>query len=95
LQNIVAIPLFLIGRVRKPIIKELLLYFARLELIFSLIVYPIFSFVGFGGDWVRIYNFSVKPYAQITLALHILLLLILWNKGVFKGEEKPRQPNSW
>jgi len=89
------IPLFLIGRVRKPIIKELLLYFARLELIFSLIVYPIFSFVGFGGDWVRIYNFSVKPYAQITLALHILLLLILWNKGVFKGEEKPRQPNPW
>jgi len=89
------IPLFFISRVRKPIIKELLLYFARLELIFSLIVYPLFSFVGFGGDWVRIYNFSVKPYAQITLALHILLLLILWKKGVFKGEEKPRQPISW
>jgi len=89
------IPLFFISRVRKPIIKELLLYFARLELVFSLIVYPLFSFVGFGGDWVRIYNFSVNPYAQITLALHILILLILWKKGVFKGEEKPRQPISW
>ncbi|MCH7928497.1 MAG: M50 family metallopeptidase [Candidatus Dadabacteria bacterium] len=89
------IPLFFISRVRKIIVKELLLNFARIELVYSLIVYPLFSFVGFRGDWVRIYDFSVKPYAQITLALHILLLLILWKKGVFKGEEKPRQPNSW
>ncbi len=80
------IPLFFISRVRKIIVKELLLNFARIELIYSLIFYPLFSFVGFRGDWVRIYNFSVKPYAQITLALHILLLLILWKKGVFKGE---------
>ncbi len=81
------IPLFFISKVRKPIVKELLIYFARLELIYSLIFYPIFSFVGFRGDWVRIYNFSVKPYAQITLALHILLLFVLWKKGVFKGKE--------
>ncbi len=89
------IPLFFISRVRKIIVKELLLNFARIELVYSLIVYPLFSFVGFRGDWVRIYDFSVKPYAQITLALHILLLLILWKKGVFKGEEKPRHSNSW
>jgi len=82
------IPLFFISRVRKLIVKELLLNFARIELVYSLIVYPLFSFVGFGGDWVRIYNFSVKPYAQITLVLHILILLILWRKGVFKGEKK-------
>ena len=82
------IPLFFISRVRRLIIKELLINFARIELIYSLIFYPIFSFVGFRGDWVRIYDFSVKPYAQITLALHIVLLIVLWKMGVFKDEEK-------
>ena len=88
------IPLFLISRVRKPIVKEILLYFARLELIYSLIFYPLFSFVGFMGDWVRIYNFSVKPYAQITLAMHIILLIVLWKIGVFKGKESHKSANS-
>jgi hypothetical protein len=88
------IPLFFIGRVQKPIIKELLLYFAKIEIIYSLIFYPLFSFVGFRGDWVRIYDFSVKPYAQITLALHIILLFILWKIGIFKGKEKPNVYNT-
>lgn len=79
------IPLFITGRVQKPIINEILSYFAKIELIYSLIFYPAFSFVGFMGDWVRIYDFSVKPYAQVTLAVHIMLLLLLWRKGVFRG----------
>lgn len=87
------IPLFFINRVRKAIVKELLLSFARIELIYSLIVYPLFSFVWSGGDWVRIYNFSVKPYAQITLAVHIVLLVILWKRGVFRGKEADKSDN--
>lgn len=79
------IPLFIVKTVRKPVIREILLYFAKIEIIYSLIFYPAFSFVGYMGDWVRIYNFSIKPYAQITLAVHIVLLLLLWKKGVFKG----------
>ena len=79
------IPLFVVNTVRKPVIREILLYFAKIELIYSLIFYPAFSFVGFMGDWVRIYNFSVKPYAQITLVIHIMLLFLLWRRGVFRG----------
>ncbi|NIT14698.1 MAG: hypothetical protein GTN99_10780 [Candidatus Dadabacteria bacterium] len=87
------IPLFLISKVAKPIIKELLYYFAKLELIFSLIFYPLFSFVGFIGDWVRIYDFSIRPYAQITLTLHIVLLFTLWKMGVFKGKVRNEATN--
>lgn len=79
------IPLLIVNHVRKEIIREILLYFAKIELIYSLIFYPAFSFVGFMGDWVRIYDFSVKPYAQVTLAVHIIILFIFWRKGVFKG----------
>ncbi|NIP38152.1 MAG: hypothetical protein GWO07_04050 [Candidatus Dadabacteria bacterium] len=81
------IPLFVVSKIKKPIIVELLKYFAKLELIYSLIFYPFFSFVGFGGDWVRIYDFSIKPYAQITLVLHIFLMFILWKLDVFKAEQ--------
>ncbi len=67
---------------KKAVFKELLYTFATAELMYSLVIYPILSFSyiggGFTGDWVRIYNFSVEPYAQITLMLHILLVIMLW-----------------
>lgn len=87
------IPLFYISKVRRLIVKEFLITFAKIEIIYSLIFYPVFSFIGFGGDWVRIYDFSIKPYAQITIILHILLMFILRKFGVFKNEEsnKPEQ----
>jgi hypothetical protein len=79
------VPLFINRTVRKPVIREILSYFAKIELIYSLIFYPLFSFVGFRGDWVRIYDFSIKPYAQVMLVVHIILLFLLWRKGVLKG----------
>jgi len=79
-------PLPFLGLVKKPVVKELLRSFIKLEIIFSLICYPLFSFV-FVGDWVEIYDFSISPYAQITLIIHISLLLVLWRTGVI-GERK-------
>lgn len=64
--------------VRKPILKHLFYTFSQVELVYSLIAYPLFSFTSVRGDWIKIYDFSVKPYAQITLAIHIFLIFTLW-----------------
>lgn len=82
------IPIPFIRFVKKSILKELVRSFVKIELIYSLIIYPLFSFTAFKGDWVRIYNFSIKPYAQITLVLHLLLLLSLWRSGIFKERKE-------
>jgi Peptidase M50B-like len=85
--NVVSITIGLVSLltifpIKKIVFKELLYTFATAELMYSLVIYPILSFCYIGGeftgDWVRIYNFSVEPYAQITLILHILLVIILW-----------------
>ncbi len=70
---ILAIPL-----VKKAVLKQLLYTFAQAELVYSLVAYPLFSFTAFRGDWVKIYDFSVKPYAQITLGIHLFLVFTLW-----------------
>lgn len=64
--------------VKKAVLKHLFYTFAQAQLVFSLVVYPLFSFTAIRGDWIQIYNFSVKPYAQITLAVHIFLVFTLW-----------------
>lgn len=81
--NLVSIALGLLALiaiffVKKTVWKELLYTFAIVELIYSLIFYPIFSFTAFRGDWLTIYNLTIQPYAQITLFVHLLLLLGLW-----------------
>ena len=70
---ILAVPL-----VRKPILKHLFYTFSQAELVYSLIAYPLFSFTYSRGDWIKIYDFSVKPYAQTTLAIHLFLIFTLW-----------------
>ena len=70
---ILAVPL-----VKKPILKHLFYTFSQAELVYSIIAYPLFSFTSVRGDWIKIYDFSVKPYAQITLAIHIFLIFTLW-----------------
>ncbi|MEO1353454.1 MAG: M50 family metallopeptidase, partial [Cyanobacteria bacterium J06635_15] len=76
--GLLAIPL--IGRVKKPISKEILTTFAAAELVYSAVFYPIFSFTSLQivGDWVTIYDFSVSPYAQLTAIAHGVLLIGLW-----------------
>jgi hypothetical protein len=70
--GLLAIPLIRLPKRR--IFREILHTFSKVELVFSLVVYPLFSFSGAGGDWAMIYDFSVAPYAQITLGVHLLLL---------------------
>jgi hypothetical protein len=81
--NVVSIALGLmalpaIALTSKQILKELLYSFAVVQLVYSLLFYPIFSFTGFEGDWVKIYDFSIRPYAQITLICHVLMIAALW-----------------
>jgi RimJ/RimL family protein N-acetyltransferase len=71
--GLLVIPLF-----QKRVFKELFYNFAIAQLVYSLIFYPVFSFTGFQGDWVRIYDFSVQPYAQITLGIHLVIVFGLW-----------------
>ena len=64
--------------VKKAVVKHLFYTFAQAQLVYSLVGYPLFSFTAFRGDWIQIYDFSVKPFAQITLGIHIFLVLTLW-----------------
>lgn len=77
------VPIPFVRFIKKPIFKELAVSFVKIELIYSLIVYPLFSIISF-GDWAKIYNFSIKPYAQITIVLHAILLFSLFRAGIFK-----------
>ncbi len=49
--------------------------FARLQLFYSLLFYPIFSAATGFGDWSIIYSASAGPWLWPTLAVHGLLLL--------------------
>jgi tetratricopeptide (TPR) repeat protein len=71
------LPLALLLLVRTGIWAELLESIARQQLLYALIWYPAFTFLGF-GDWVTIYDFRVAPYAQIMLVAHLGLLGGLW-----------------
>src|ERR1051326_1607471 len=72
------IPLPFLLRVRRGVWSELLYAYVKHELFYALVWYPILSFIGFGGDWIKIYDFSIAPFAQITLAVHLILVSGLW-----------------
>lgn len=71
------LPIALLLRVRRGIWSEILESFARQQLLYALLWYPAFTFIGF-GDWVTIYDFSIAPYAQATAIAHLTLLASLW-----------------
>jgi hypothetical protein len=81
LLGLLAIPA--IPLMPKRVLREVLHSFAIAQCVYALICYPILSIVGFGGDWVYIYNLSIFPHAQMTIALQIVLLGGLW--GLFKS----------
>lgn len=73
------LPLPFLPRLARPPWRELGYAFAKQQLFYALIWYPALSVLfGFGGDWATIYDFSIAPFAQITLAAHLALLLALW-----------------
>jgi hypothetical protein len=68
------LPIPVLPRLGQGVWGELLYAFVRHELFYALVWYPALSFVGFGGDWATIYDFSITPHAPITLVLHLALL---------------------
>lgn len=58
-------------------------YFAlrafRFQVYFSLIYYPIFTLLGFEGDWRTIYNFGATPlWCGLTAVFHLIILIFFW-----------------
>lgn len=51
----------------------------RFQVYFSLIYYPLFTLIGFDGDWRTIYDFGATPILSVTTAvLHAGILLLFW-----------------
>ena len=95
LLGAIAFPLAYVTQ--RQILRHLLLTFGRVQLVYSLVLYPLISFVGQRGDWLLIYNWSIQPYAKFTLIIHILLLVGLgWlNKRLTPPvRPKPSQADS-
>jgi Tetratricopeptide repeat len=81
--NIVSIllgllPIPFIPFIRKRIVGELLYSYACVESIYALVVYPLMSFASRRGDWIKIYDFTIQPYASLTAIVHIGLLWGVW-----------------
>ena len=72
------LPIPLITRVRQRIAGELLYSFAKQQILYSTVWYPVLSAFGIGGDWIAIYNFAIAPWAYIVAATHAALLFGLW-----------------
>lgn len=64
------------AKFRHPIINIVLAYLGILELVQTLIVYPLMSLdPNFNGDWDTIYSFATPVASGITLALHAVSLV--------------------
>ncbi|MBE2221132.1 MAG: M50 family metallopeptidase [Anaerolineae bacterium] len=51
----------------------------RFQIYFSLLYYPIFSFILPIGDWRVIYDFSATPIlSSVTLVVHVIFLILYW-----------------
>ncbi len=51
----------------------------RFQIYFSLIYYPVFTLLGFNGDWRTIYDFSSTPILSgVTAAAHGIILFLFW-----------------
>jgi hypothetical protein len=76
LLGIAAILVAFYWRTLKPIVRLVLYMFGILELVQTLIFYPLISLdPNFHGDWDSIYSFSAPLASGITLAVHVLSLL--------------------
>jgi tetratricopeptide (TPR) repeat protein len=51
----------------------------RFQVYFSLIYYPLFTLIGFDGDWRTIYDFTSTPILSLSTAIiHAGFLLLFW-----------------
>jgi len=71
------LPLVLIPFTRKSWIKYTIIQFARIQLGWSLVGYPLITFAGFEGDWTTIYFTS--PWLGVPLFIsQAALVVALW-----------------
>ncbi|OGO40287.1 MAG: hypothetical protein A2Z04_05285 [Chloroflexi bacterium RBG_16_57_9] len=62
----------------RPILKYLALTFARYQLIYTLVWYPLLTLSGFEGDWRTIYSTHTLWLSAPLLAIHVALVAGLW-----------------
>lgn len=62
----------------------------RFQIYFSLLYYPIFSFILPIGDWRVIYDFSATPIlSSVTLVIHVIFLILYWRYDKQGSFEEP------
>lgn len=71
------LPLFFLRLARPVWLKYMLLAFARIQLGWSLVGYPLITFAGFEGDWTTIYFTSPALGAPVFI-LQVALVIALW-----------------
>ncbi len=71
------IPLILLKFFDKPWLKFTLLAFARIQLGWSLVGYPLITFAGFEGDWQTIY-FAIPILGGAVFIVQATLAVALW-----------------
>lgn len=73
---------------RSPALSYFGLRSFRYQLYFSLVYYPVFTLLGFYGDWRTIYNFDATPLLSgATAFAHVVLLGLTWRadrRGFFQ-----------
>jgi hypothetical protein len=66
----------------------------RFQVYFSLVYYPLFTLLGFDGDWKTIYDFSATPWlSTVTAVLHATTLLLFWRGDRAGWFEAPSHEN--
>jgi len=71
------LPLILLPFARKVWVKYILLAFARIQLGWSLVGYPLITLAGFEGDWKTIYGTDLSLSVPLFI-VHAALVLGLW-----------------
>lgn len=70
---------FLLRKRPSPSLRYFGLRALRFQIYFSLIYYPLFTLLGFDGDWVTIYDFQATPVLSATTAvIHATILLLTY-----------------
>jgi tetratricopeptide (TPR) repeat protein len=66
----------------------------RFQVYFSLIYYPLFTLLGFDGDWRTIYDFTATPILSLSTAvLHAGFLFLFWRGDRSGWFEAPSHEN--
>lgn len=81
----------------KPILRVVLYQLGMIELIQTLVAYPLMSLdPNFNGDWDTIYSFQAPVASWATLVVHMLSLVafvVLVRRSPFSGQPQRRPPS--